>query len=107
MTDLGPNFYKRLLEVSNSVGMPPEFILNVIAVESSFDPSAGAGHSAAGLFQIMPKNLKHFGYQGTAADFRKEPPEVQGSFPIHPEQGRFQTQHRRDGYLQDTLFHRL
>jgi hypothetical protein len=77
MTDLGPNFYKRLLEVSNSVGMPPEFILNVIAVESSFDPSAGAGHSAAGLFQIMPKNLKHFGYQGTAADFRKEPPEVQ------------------------------
>lgn len=77
MSDLGPNFYKKLLEVSASVGLPPESILNVMGLESGFNPSVGKPGSAAGLVQILPKYLSNLGYKGTEADFRNSPGEEQ------------------------------
>jgi len=77
MSDLGPNFYKKLLEVSASVGLPPESILNVMGLESGFNPSVGKPGSAVGLVQILPKYLSSLGFSGTEDDFRKAPAEEQ------------------------------
>jgi hypothetical protein len=77
MQDLGPNFYKKLIEVSASVGMPPENLLNVMGLESGFNPSVGKPGSAVGLVQILPKYLGKLGYKGSESDFRNAPPEEQ------------------------------
>jgi hypothetical protein len=77
MADLGERFYRKLLEVSSSLGMRPEHILNVMGLESGFNPAAGSGSSAVGLVQIMPKYLGKLGFNGSASDFRKLPPEEQ------------------------------
>jgi hypothetical protein len=75
---LGSNFYKKLVEVASSVGMRPEDILNVMAMESSLDPSArNPAGGAVGLIQIMPKYLSGLGFHGTPQDFAKSPPEEQ------------------------------
>ena len=77
MVNLGPKFYHKLLEVSQSTGIAPEHLLNIMASESGLNPAAGSGNTAAGLVQIMPQYLKSLGYNGTADEFRKEPPENQ------------------------------
>jgi hypothetical protein len=78
MADLGRNFYKKLLEVSESVGMPPENLLNVMALESGVNPKASHGSgSAVGLVQILPKYLSNLGYSGSGEDFLNEPAEQQ------------------------------
>jgi len=70
--NLGDNFYKKLLEVSNSVGMKPEDILNVMSLESGMNASAynEKGH-ASGIVQIIPSTLRQLGYTGNIDDFRK------------------------------------
>jgi hypothetical protein len=75
MPNLGPGFYKKLLEVASNVGMKPEDILNVMALESGLDPSAGTG--AVGLVQFLPTYLKDYGYTGTGQDFKNESGETQ------------------------------
>lgn len=78
MSELGHNFYNKLLEVASNVGMKPEDILNVMALESGLNPSATApGTNAVGLVQIMPKYLSNYGYTGTAKDFKSESAESQ------------------------------
>lgn len=78
MANLGSNFYTKLADIAKGAGMPPEYILNVMALESGLDPSAGAGSTgAAGLVQIMPQYLKNYGYEGSAKDFRSESGETQ------------------------------
>jgi len=71
MAKLDSNFYQKLLQLSDNVGMKPEDILNVMAVESNLDPSAHNpnGH-ASGLVQVMPKFLSGLGFHGTPEDFR-------------------------------------
>lgn len=71
MTSLGPEFYKKLVEMSNELGMKPEDILNVMAVESGLNPSAhNQNGNASGLVQVMPSTLKGIGFKGTHSDFR-------------------------------------
>jgi hypothetical protein len=77
MADLGPKFYQKLLEISNNLGMQPEHLLNIMAMESGFNPSVGKGNSAVGLVQILPKYLSKLGFNGSADDFRRTPPEDQ------------------------------
>ena len=68
---LGDGFYQKLLEVSSNVGMKPEDLLNVMAVESGLDPTAHNKHGdASGIVQFMPSTLKNLGYAGTHEDFR-------------------------------------
>lgn len=72
MAKLDSNFYQRLLQLSNKVGMKPEDILNVMAVESGLDPSAhNKNGNASGLVQIMPRYLKGLGFKGTHEEFRQ------------------------------------
>lgn len=78
MPNVGPDFYKKLLEVSSDVQMRPEDLLNVMAVESGINPTAhNANGNASGLLQFMPATLKGLGFQGTHADFRNLPAENQ------------------------------
>jgi hypothetical protein len=71
---LDSNFYQKLLQLSAKVGMKPEDILNVMAVESGLDPSAHNPHGgASGLVQVMPKFLSGLGFKGTPEEFRKTP----------------------------------
>jgi hypothetical protein len=66
-----PDFYHKLLQVSNEVQMKPEDLLNVMALESGIDPTAhNANGNASGLIQFMPSTLKGLGYQGSHTDFR-------------------------------------
>lgn len=68
---LGPDFYKKLVQVSSNVGMAPEDILNVMAVESGLNPSAhNRNGNASGLVQFMPSTLKNIGFRGNHSDFR-------------------------------------
>lgn len=71
MSKLDNSFYQKLLQLSSKVGMKPEDILNVMAVESNLDPSAHNpnGH-ASGLVQVMPKFLSGLGFKGSPEDFR-------------------------------------
>jgi len=73
MPVMDPEFYQKLLEVSNDVQMKPEDLLNVMAVESGIDPTAHntGGGNASGLLQFMPSTLKNLGFKGTHADFRR------------------------------------
>lgn len=72
MQRLNSQFYTKLLQVSNNVGMKPEDILNVMASESGISPTAhNANGNASGLVQFMPQTLKSLGYSGTHEDFRK------------------------------------
>lgn len=71
MADLGPKFYKRLLEISRELSIPPEFLLTVMNMESGLNPHIGG--KALGLVQILPKYLKNVGWQGSADEFVNQP----------------------------------
>ncbi len=72
MAVLEDDFYHKLLQVANNVGMRPEDILNVMAIESGINPGAhNKNGNASGLIQFMPKTLKNLGYKGTHSDFRQ------------------------------------
>lgn len=71
MPSFSPNFYKKILEVSNNVGMKPEHLLNVLYLESGLNPAArNKGSDASGLGQIVPSTLKGLGFTGSQQDFR-------------------------------------
>lgn len=71
MANLGPDFYKKLVEISNELSMKPEDILNVMAVESGLNPAAhNKNGNASGLIQFMPATLKNIGFKGSNSDFR-------------------------------------
>lgn len=74
MVKLSPEFYKKLLMVSNNVGMKPEHILQVMASESGLNPQAhNSTGDATGLIQFMPNTLKGLGFKGTYQDFKNIP----------------------------------
>lgn len=78
MAKLDSNFYQKLLQLSAKVGMKPEDILNVMAVESGLDPAAhNPNGNASGLVQVMPKFLSGLGFKGTPEEFRSTPASVQ------------------------------
>lgn len=69
-TNLGPNFYQKLVNVTNSVGMHPEDVLAIMVSESgiknnSFEPHAKGG----GIFAAMPDTQKRLGFKGTPEEF--------------------------------------
>ena len=75
MADLGPQFYKKLFEISRELSIPPEFLLTVMNMESGLNPHIGG--KALGLVQILPKYLKNVGWQGSADEFVNQPAEEQ------------------------------
>jgi len=71
MSNLGPNFYPKLVQISSELGMNPEDLLSVMVSESGIDPSAHEKqYGASGLVQMMPSTLKGLKFPGTGADFR-------------------------------------
>lgn len=57
-------FEQRLAEVSRNLGIDPNWLLNVIGVETggTFDPAAhNRNGDASGLIQFMPKTARHLG----------------------------------------------
>ena len=78
MSNLGANFYPKLVQVSSELGMRPEDLLAVMVSESGIDPGAHEKHyGASGLVQMMPDTLKGLHFQGTGEDFRKLSGEAQ------------------------------
>jgi hypothetical protein len=72
VTNLGSDFYSKLVEMASETGMKPEDILAIMVSESGIDPSARNPHGgAAGLVQFMPKILKGVGFKGTSDEFSK------------------------------------
>lgn len=69
---LGSQFWDKLSQISNTVGMNPGDLLAVMYYESGLDPSAhNKNGNASGLIQFMPRTLKDMGYKGDHEDFRK------------------------------------
>lgn len=66
---LGENFFTKLVEISNSLGVNAEDLLGIMVLESGFDPSTGRKGGATGIIQFMPKSLKGAGWKGTPAEF--------------------------------------
>jgi len=70
MGDLGQNFYPKLVQVSNELGMKPEDLLAVMTSESGINPSAYESKShGSGLLGFMPNTLKGLGFTGSWKDF--------------------------------------
>lgn len=68
--NLGPNFYPKLVQISEELGMKPEDLLAVMTSESGLNPSAyEEKYKGSGLIGFMPATLKGLGYQGTWRDF--------------------------------------
>ncbi len=69
-TNLGPNFYPKLVSITNSLGMHPEDVLAIMVSESgiknnSIEPNAKGG----GVFAAMPDTQKRLGFKGTPEEF--------------------------------------
>jgi hypothetical protein len=72
MSNLGQNFYSKLVQISSEVGMNPEDLIAVMISESGMNPSAvEKRYKGAGLIQFMPRTLKSLGFNGTWEDFIK------------------------------------
>jgi len=70
--NLGPNFYPKLIQISQELGMKPEDLLAVMTSESGLNPSAyEEKYKGSGLIGFMPDTLKGLGYKGTWQDFTK------------------------------------
>lgn len=69
-TNLGQNFYPKLIQIANSVGMKPEDLLAVMVSESGLNNSAyESKFKGSGLLGFMPSTLKGLGFTGTWQDF--------------------------------------
>lgn len=76
--NLGPNFYPKLVKISNELGMKPEDLLAVMISESGLNPSAyEQKFKGSGLIGFMPDTLKGLGYKGTWEDFKETSGEEQ------------------------------
>lgn len=64
MSNLGPNFYPKLVQIASELGMKPEDIIAIMASESGINPGIPnqAGAAAIGLIQFTPGTLKGLGY---------------------------------------------
>lgn len=70
MSNLGSNFYPKLVQISNELGMNPEDLLLVMTSESGINPSSfESKYHGAGLLGFMPDTLKGLGFKGTWQDF--------------------------------------
>lgn len=67
-----PRFFNRLIEVSNNVGLNPEDLLVVMALESGINPSVH-NNNYGGLVQMSNDTLNGLGYSGNVKDFSNEP----------------------------------
>jgi peptidoglycan L-alanyl-D-glutamate endopeptidase CwlK len=67
----GEAFFKKLVSVASSIGVPPEDMLLVMTNESGLNPAAhNANGNASGLIQFMPDTLKRMKFKGTHEDVR-------------------------------------
>lgn len=72
MSNLGSNFYPKLVQISSEIGMKPEDLIVVMISESGMNPSAVENKfKASGLIGFMPNTLKGLGFNGTWEDFIK------------------------------------
>jgi hypothetical protein len=71
MTNLGPNFYPKLVQISSELGMKPEDIIAIMASESGLKPEIPnqAGSHAIGLIQFTDGTLKNLGYNKNWREF--------------------------------------
>ena len=71
MTNLGPNFYPKLVQISSELGMKPEDIIAIMASESGIKPEIPnqAGSHAIGLIQFTDDTLKGLGYNKDWKEF--------------------------------------
>jgi hypothetical protein len=70
MGNLGPNFYPKLVQMASRLQTSPEFLLNVMTLESGLNPAArNPNGGAAGLVQFMSNTLKGVQFKGTSDDF--------------------------------------
>lgn len=70
MTNLGNNFYPKLVQMTSQLGMKPEDLLAVMVSESGINPAAHNSGGATGLIQFMPDTLKGTGFHGTPDQFK-------------------------------------
>lgn len=79
MTNLGPNFYPKLIQIASEVGMKPEDIIAIMASESGINPSIPnqEGSTAIGLIQFTPNTLKGLGYDKNWREFGNVPADEQ------------------------------
>ncbi len=72
MSNLGNNFYPKLIQMANRLEMKPEDIIVIMIGESGLNPGAGKSGAAAGLIQILNNDILHgTGFKGKVDDFRK------------------------------------
>lgn len=73
MTNLGPNFYPKLVHISSELGMKPEDIIAIMASESGIKPEVPnqAGSHAIGLIQFTDDTLKGLGFKKDWKEFGK------------------------------------
>lgn len=76
-SNLGSNFYPKLIQITSELGMKPEDLLAIMVSESGIQSDAHNPGGASGLIQFMPESLKGVGYQGTPAEFRQTSGEEQ------------------------------
>jgi len=76
-SNLGSNFYPKLIQMTSELGMKPEDLLATMVSESGIQSDAHNPGGASGLIQFMPESLKGVGYQGTPAEFRQTSGEEQ------------------------------
>ena len=66
---LGSNFYTKLAQMSNSLGLKPEDVLAMMQIESNINPQIPS--KAVGLTQFLPSSLRGVGFHGSPEDFRQ------------------------------------
>ncbi len=72
MSNLGENFYPKLVQLSSEVGLKPEDLIAVMVSESGMNPSSvEKKYKGSGLIGFMPRTLKGLGFTGTYEDFIK------------------------------------
>ncbi len=72
MTNLGTNFYPKLVSIASELGMKPEDIVAIMVSESGLNPTAHEQkYNGGGLIGFMPDTLKNLGFKGSPEDFRK------------------------------------
>ena len=68
--NLGADFYPKLVQISQEVGIKPEDLLAVMISESGLNPSAyEQKYKGSGLIGFMPDTLRGLGFKGTWQDF--------------------------------------
>lgn len=69
-TNLGPNFYPKLVQISSELGMKPEDILAVMVSESGIQNNIGEDKfRGGGLIGFLPSTQKMLGFKGSPEEF--------------------------------------